>query len=120
MASDRFARLLPLADLPPGAIRAVRLEDEDVALYNVDGAVYATRDSCTHESFPLSRGALCGRVVTCALHHWKYDVTTGRCETNPAAHVRRYETKVEDGWIHARLVALPPPEPPKFVSRDDA
>jgi nitrite reductase/ring-hydroxylating ferredoxin subunit len=119
MATD-FVKVATLDELPPGRIKAVQLEDEPIALYNVDGTVHATRDVCTHEHFPLSKGDLCGRIVTCALHHWKYDVTTGRCETNPAAHVRRWEVKVEGGDVYVRLVPLPPPAPPPFVSRDDA
>lgn len=117
---SEFVRVASLDDLPPGAIRAVAVDGEEIALYNIDGVVHATRDSCTHERFPLSKGELCGRVVTCALHHWKYDVTTGRCETNPSLHVRRWEVRVDGRDILVRLVPLPPPEPPRFVSRDDA
>ncbi len=115
-----FARVASLDDLPPGRILAVAVDGQPVALYNVAGAVHATRDECTHESYPLSKGELRGCVVTCALHQWKYDVSTGRCETNPSLHVRRYEVRVEGRDVFVRLVPLPPPAPPPFVARDDA
>lgn len=99
---------------------AVKVGDEDVALYNVDGRIHATRNVCTHQQYPLTKGELRGRVVTCALHQWRYDVTTGANVEQPEIHVRRYETRVDGRDIYVRLVALPPPEPPKPVSRDDA
>ena len=115
-----FVKVASLSAVPPGRMIGVKLGDEEVALYNVDGRIYATRDVCTHQYFPLSQGALRGRVVTCALHQWRYDVTTGANVERPEIHVRCYEVKVDGQDILVRLVPLPPPEPPKFVSRDDA
>src|SRR5687768_3183773 len=74
---SEFIKVASLDDIPPGRVIGVKVGDEEVALYNVDGTIYATRDVCTHQYFPLSKGELRGRVVTCALHQWRYDVTTG-------------------------------------------
>ena len=40
----------------------------EVAVYDVDGAFYATQAECTHEGGPLSEGELNGKVVTCPWH----------------------------------------------------
>ena len=117
---DEFVKAANLDDIPPGRMIGVKVGEEEVALYNVDGRIYATRDVCTHQYFPLSKGELRGRVVTCALHQWRYDVATGANVERPEIHVRCYEVKVEGRDVLVRLVPLPPPEPPKFVSRDDA
>ena len=117
---EEFVKVASLDELPPGRMMAVRVGDEEVALYNVGGAVCATRDVCTHQSYPLSKGELRGRVVTCALHQWRYDVTTGELLGQPELHLRRYEVRVDGRDVLVRLVPLPPPEPPKPVSRDDA
>jgi nitrite reductase/ring-hydroxylating ferredoxin subunit len=117
---EDFVRVASLDELPPGRIRPIRVGNEEVALYNVDGRIFATRDQCTHQSFPLSQGELRGPVVTCALHQWRYDVTTGCNLENPSIHVRRYEARIEGRDILVRLVPLPPPEPPRPVSRDEA
>ncbi|HZN62953.1 MAG TPA: Rieske 2Fe-2S domain-containing protein [Planctomycetota bacterium] len=115
-----FVKVASLDQLPPGRMIGVKVEDEEVALYNVDGRVYATRDVCTHQHFPLTQGELRGKVVTCAFHQWRYDVVTGANVERPEIHVRCYETRVQGRDVFVRLVALPPPEPPPFVSRDDA
>jgi nitrite reductase/ring-hydroxylating ferredoxin subunit len=60
-------------DVPPGKSRAVRADGLDIALFNVDGTVYAIENSCLHQGAALS-----GRQVTCGAHGWRFDVTTGR------------------------------------------
>jgi nitrite reductase/ring-hydroxylating ferredoxin subunit len=67
-----------LNDLAPGQITFVYFEDEKVAVYNVEGKFYATQDRCSHTGWPLSDGGeLSGHHVTCPLHNWCYDITTG-------------------------------------------
>jgi nitrite reductase/ring-hydroxylating ferredoxin subunit len=115
-----FVKVASLDDVPPGRMKGVRVGDEEVALYNVDGRIYATRDVCTHQYFPLTKGDLRGRVITCGLHQWRYDVTTGANLERPEIHVRCYEVRVDGRDILVRLVPLPPPPPPPPISRDDA
>ncbi len=120
MVEPEFVRVAAIRDVPPGRIVGVKVAGEDVAIYNIDGAIHATRDSCTHEYYPLSKGSLQGCIVTCGLHQWKYDVTTGACQVNPRINVKRFEVKVAGDDIFVRLVPLPytpPPEP--SLSRDD-
>ncbi len=114
-----FIKVARLDDVPPGGMLAVRVEGEDVVLYNVGGTLHATRDSCTHQSYPLSKGALRGKYVKCALHGWEYDVATGEYQGNPDLRVRCFDVKVEEGevWVCPRPRELPPRP---FVSRDQA
>lgn len=66
------------ADIAPGQIGLVHVGDQRVAIYNVDGTFYATEERCVHAGWPLSDGAeLDGKQLTCPLHNWCYDVTTG-------------------------------------------
>lgn len=92
-----------LAEVPPGRMICVEVGGERVALYNVAGTIHATRDCCTHQSFPLSKGVLRGKYVKCALHGWEYDVTTGEYQGNPDIHVRRYPVKVEGDQVWVRI-----------------
>ena len=67
-----------LSDIPIGTMKRVRAFDQDVLLSNVAGKLYATQDSCGHQRASLAKGTLEGSVVTCPLHHAKFDVTTGK------------------------------------------
>lgn len=69
-----------MADFPPDEIRPAMLDDGTViAVYNVDGTLYATADRCTHGDASLSdEGKLCGKIVECPWHFGTFDVTTGQ------------------------------------------
>jgi len=62
-----------------GEIRQASLPDgSHVALYRVDGTIYATADMCTHGEASLSEeGILTGNIVECTFHFGTFDVTTG-------------------------------------------
>jgi nitrite reductase/ring-hydroxylating ferredoxin subunit len=50
----------------------------NILLANSGGKVYALCDRCSHMNAPLSMGSLNGKVVTCAMHGARFDVTTGK------------------------------------------
>ena len=115
-----WVRVAALSDIPPGRMLAVRAGGEDVAIYNVDGLLHATRDCCSHQSYPLTKGALRGKYVRCPLHGWEFDVTSGAYQGNPNVRLRRYAVKVEGEDVFVDPEPLPPPPPPPAPSRDDA
>jgi len=71
-------------ELAPGNITLVEVDEENVAVYNVDGKFYATSEACTHAEGPLSDGWLEGKIVTCPWHDSCFDVTTGEVRCGPA------------------------------------
>ena len=72
-----FRTALPLAELPPGALRRVTFGDLDVLLAHTDRGLAAADDRCPHMSAPLSIGELDGCVVACPLHSGRFDLATG-------------------------------------------
>jgi 3-phenylpropionate/trans-cinnamate dioxygenase ferredoxin subunit len=59
LSRSTMISVCPLADLPPGG--AVRVEAEVlVAVFNVDGELYAVDDTCTHQDASLADGYLEG------------------------------------------------------------
>lgn len=77
---DRY-RVARLADLPPGAMRAVVAGLKPVLLVNVDGTIYALNNLCPHLSVPLSLGKLEGCTLTCLAHGSQFDVRSGEVIT---------------------------------------
>lgn len=87
---------LPLADLPPGTVKQVKLNGEHICVANVGGRVYAVSDSCTHARVPLSDGYLEGRQIVCPWHGAMFDLETGRPTCGPAVDpLRCYAARVE-------------------------
>ena len=56
-------KLIPVAkvtDLEPGSCLSVEAEGIGVALFNVNGAIYALDNTCPHAGGPLGEGTLSG------------------------------------------------------------
>jgi 3-phenylpropionate/trans-cinnamate dioxygenase ferredoxin subunit len=74
-----------------------------VALFNVDGTIYALDDSCTHAGASLGAEKIEGKMVTCRAHGLKYDITNGYVGGVPGFGVTAYPVQIVDGKI---LVAV--------------
>lgn len=48
-----------------------------------------------HRGGPLGEGELDGKVVTSPWHGWRYDVTSGVNQIDPAVVVEKFEVKME-------------------------
>ncbi|MFD4252383.1 bifunctional 3-phenylpropionate/cinnamic acid dioxygenase ferredoxin subunit [Amycolatopsis thermoflava] len=94
-----------LQDLPAG--EAVRIEAEvPIAVFNVDGTLYAIDDTCTHQDASLADGWLDGCAVECPLHAACFDLRTGMPSGPPAKKpVRTHEVVVVDGQIYVNVNA---------------
>jgi len=89
-------------DLLPGEMRRVESEDIDpIAVYNVNGAYYATEDTCTHGAASLAdEGYLDKSTIECGLHGGSFDVETGAPTGLPCTiPLKRFATKVEDDVV---------------------
>jgi nitrite reductase (NADH) small subunit len=94
-----FVKVAALSDLPPGSAKAVETGGKAIALYNVDGNVFATTGTCPHRGGPLGEGDLASEVITCPWHGFQYDVKTGACLTNPALSLARHAVRLEGDSI---------------------
>lgn len=98
-----FVEAFRLDQLPVGRGTTVTLNGKDIALFNVEGTIYAMDDGCLHQGLSLGTSKLEGKIVTCRGHGWRYDVTTGNTVHVPDYGVESYSVKVVDGII---LVAV--------------
>jgi nitrite reductase/ring-hydroxylating ferredoxin subunit len=98
-----FIEVARLDQVPAGTGGGFTVAGKDVAIFNVEGAIYAIEDSCLHKGASLATGQLDGKVVTCRAHGWRYDVTTGSTMNVPGYGVASYPTKIVEGRI---LVAV--------------
>lgn len=98
-ASERLVRTATLAELEDAGRLVRSVEGQAVVIFISDGKVYAVDNRCPHMGFPLHRGTLSGRVLTCHWHHARFDVATGGTFDPWADDVRCYPVEVRDGDI---------------------
>ncbi len=65
-------------DLGEGEVLGVTAGNAQIALYNVDGQIYATDNVCSHAFAMLSDGWLDGDQIECPLHAGRFDVKSGK------------------------------------------
>jgi 3-phenylpropionate/trans-cinnamate dioxygenase ferredoxin subunit len=99
-----FIKVASLAQLKPGKMLCVEQDDRRILLANVDGQVYATDDTCTHEDASLSSGCLRGELVKCPLHGSRFSLRTGEPLEEPAEEaLRTYEVAINGDDILLNL-----------------
>ncbi|MHB1847011.1 MAG: nitrite reductase small subunit NirD [Deltaproteobacteria bacterium] len=98
-----FLPALPFAELVEGKGRCVTVGGRDVALFRVEGRLFAIDNGCPHRGGPLSEGDVSGCLVYCPLHAWSFDLATGVSPGNPRARVETYPVRVTDGQVEVLL-----------------
>ncbi len=102
---SRFRAVVPLAELPPGAARAVEVSGLKIALFNVRGEIFAVENRCPHHGVPLDDGVVRGNIVLCSMHGAEFDLRTGKHLSLPATcDIASYVVRVNDQMIE---VAVP-------------
>jgi 3-phenylpropionate/trans-cinnamate dioxygenase ferredoxin component len=99
-----FVKIATRPELPPGAKKLVEIDGRAIAVFNVEGAIHAIDDVCTHDGGPLAEGQLIGCEIQCPRHGARFDVRTGRALSMPAVEpVAVHQVDVRDDGIYVAL-----------------
>jgi len=99
----QWIRVAALADCPSGAALETVVEDRIVAIFNVDGELFALDGICPHQGGPLGCGALQDKIITCPWHGWQFNVATGDHQAATTLKHPRYPVIVQDGDVMVDL-----------------
>jgi nitrite reductase/ring-hydroxylating ferredoxin subunit len=89
---------VPAGKLPQTGGRALfEFENKSLALFNVEGDVFAIDDSCPHQGASLCGGRLDGKVIQCCAHGLRFDLRSGYLLNSTALKVNNYPVEVIDG-----------------------
>ena len=85
MSSDNegWVKAANRADLAEGDVKGVVIAGKEIALYDLDGTLYATDDICTHAYARLSDGWLDRGEIECPLHAGRFDIKSGKATAPP-------------------------------------
>ncbi|MBL0419196.1 non-heme iron oxygenase ferredoxin subunit [Ramlibacter sp. AW1] len=93
------------SDLQEGDVLGTVVAGQPVALYRVDGEVFATHNICTHAQACMSDGYLEDGIIECPLHQAQFDVRTGQVISGPTkVPLPCYRARVDGEQV---LVELP-------------
>ncbi len=84
-----------VSEVPDGTNKVYTVGEREVAVFNVDGELYAVDNCCPHRGASLSDGTLVDGSVTCPWHKWRFDLKTGKCLTQPGNWLRKFDVSIE-------------------------
>ncbi|GAA4516741.1 MULTISPECIES: Rieske (2Fe-2S) protein [Nonomuraea] len=79
--------------------KLVTVGAEQIALFLVDGEVYALADTCVHKRRSLSKGTLLHGRVICPGHQWSFDPRTGEADGQDRCQPV-HAVRVDDGVVY--------------------
>jgi ferredoxin-nitrite reductase len=95
-----------LSDLRTDSGYSASVQGKQLALFlHTDGRIFAVDAVCPHAGGPLEEGTFRNCEVTCPLHDYKFDLTTGRCSTDPGFSINTYPVFVEDNQVWVEIQA---------------
>lgn len=96
-------KLAAYSDIPEGGSVFVQgPAGLEIALFRVQGEIFALNNACPHQGGPLAEGQLHDFCVTCPWHAWDFDVRTGECVTYPGENAIKIPIIVQEGDIYLK------------------
>lgn len=100
---SEFQKSIKASELPPGTMKTVKVDGEDVLLVNAEGKYFGIGAICKHEEWDLSEGTLHGTKVTCAGHGAIWDLKTGKAEFDETLDDEPlYDVKADGEHLYVR------------------
>ncbi|MFY0635882.1 MAG: FAD-dependent oxidoreductase [Vannielia sp.] len=92
-------------NIPAGQVHAegsmaVEVDGLRLALFSLDGEIYATGNICTHAFALLTDGHVENGCVECPLHQGLFDIRSGKAQGTPVTKdIATYAVKIDEGII---------------------
>lgn len=88
------------AELKPGERRIVSTDVAEIAIFNLDGELYAIEDICTHDGGELASGQCDGDQIICPRHGARFCIRNGKALTPPAYEdVETFPVRIDQGVV---------------------
>ena len=100
--TQNWVKVAELSEVPEGQPKAIQMgEGRSIALFNVDGQIYATDNQCPHMGYPLTRGTVRNGILTCDWHRRSFDLKGGGCFHVECDDLRTFPVDVRGSeiWI---------------------
>jgi len=102
--SDSWHEVAQVGDIEEDDVIQVEVDNQVLAIYNLDGEFFATEGICTHEFTCLAEGWVFDGVIECPLHQGRFDIKTGEVKSAPVSvDLKTFPVKVEGKAIFVQV-----------------
>ncbi|MBD2666427.1 NifU family protein [Richelia sinica] len=98
-----WLRVANINEISEHQVLAVRIENKNIILHRQGENISCYHNSCSHLGFPLDKGKVENRIITCASHQFQYDLRTGECLTVPDISLQSYEVRVKGEKVYVKV-----------------
>lgn len=99
-----WIKIVETENVPSMGSRKVVIGETEIVIFKTkDDSIFAVNNECPHKQGKLSEGLVHDKSVTCPLHNWDIDLETGIAKDEGDACTRKYDTKIEEGFIYLSL-----------------
>ena len=99
-----FIKVCEYNKLADGGMRTISSKYGNIVVVREGENVYALKNECTHEEFPLSEGWIEDGCIHCAFHGAKFDLKTGEALSLPAyENVVTFPVRINEGMIEIKV-----------------
>ena len=103
MTNSGFTKVCKVDDLRENEGRRFLVDDVDVALFKVDGEIYALNNVCPHQKAPvIYDGFIYDGAVACPAHGWEFDLKTGKLGGKRKG-LDCYEVRIQNDEIFVKV-----------------
>jgi nitrite reductase (NADH) small subunit len=103
-----YVKAAEVSEFSGGRSKRVVINETELALFLIKDKFYAVQNVCPHQHFSsLHEGILNGLELTCPMHGWTFDLSTGMA-TVGGGRLKRFSVKVEGNDV---FVETPSSEP---------
>ena len=98
----RWIDIAAEGSLVPGEPLQIDQNGQTIAVFLVDGEIYAIEDICSHDRSPISDGCIEGGEIICPRHGARFCLRTGHALTAPAYEdIESFPVRAEAGrlWL---------------------
>jgi 3-phenylpropionate/trans-cinnamate dioxygenase ferredoxin subunit len=104
MTEANWIDVAAAGDIAPGNYEIAETDEHVVAVFNVDGELYAIEDVCTHDGEELTGGPVEGDQIICPRHGARFCLRSGKALTAPAYEdLPTYPVRIKDGRIQVAV-----------------
>jgi len=97
---SQWKEISHIDEIPASGARVIMLGETRIAVFkNNQNEVFALKDECPHRKGYLSQGIVHHRTVTCPLHNWKIDLSSGEAIAPDEGCTGHYPVKIEQDKI---------------------
>jgi len=94
----------PLSAFEEGVGVRLEIDAHRIAIFLVDGEVFAIGDRCSHAEASLSEGEVYDHEIECPRHGSAFDLRSGKPLSLPATKpVPVYSVTIEEGTVYVEL-----------------